>query len=586
MFFASTGAVLETLGPLASDPAAHARWAQAVKKMCVALQLPAGLVVVRPHASGAVLAMEAPIDQLYVATEINEWAWESALGLIADPANPADPALAGLYADYAPSHAAVGEFDAAVALFRARAAAEQRLPLRALLARAKKEGLFALVDDDMLSIGSGNGSRCWPMAEVPAVDDVPWTNLHQVPTVLVTGSNGKTTTVRLLAAIARLHGQVVGYCCTEGVFVNGEKRVGGDYSGPSGARTVLRDPTVGLAVLETARGGLLRRGLACVCAQVAVVTNLSADHFGEYGVDSLDDLADAKLLVAHALGEHGLLVLNADDPNLMMRSAKLTCRVGLFAINYDALLLRQHRHDGGCTCGVLDGRLILYYGGAEYDLGSVAAMPLTVGGVAGYNIANIAGATLAAAGMGFKPDLTATVMARFGASRIDNPGRLERWNCNGVSVLIDYAHNPDGLAGLLNIANALRGEARIGLLLGQAGNRSDQAIIELAKAAADAKPDLVVLKDIPDYLRGRQPGEVPGILRAALIADGIGEAAIRTVLPDVEAACVLLGWAEAGDVIVLPVHDAHSRLKLEQLLDLMQERDWMPGDSLPALSHL
>ena len=146
---------------------------------------------------------------------------------------------------------------------------------------------------------------------------MPWADLREVPAAFVTGSNGKTTTVRLLAACVRAHGWRDGYNCTDGLFIQGEQIEGGDYSGPVGTRTILRDPRVEAAILETARGGILRRGLAAERAHVAVITNISSDHFGEYGVHDLAGLADVKLVVASVVDDNGLLVLNADDPILL-----------------------------------------------------------------------------------------------------------------------------------------------------------------------------------------------------------------------------------------------------------------------------
>ena len=196
-------------------------------------------------------------------------------------------------------------------------------------------------------------------------------------------------------------------------------------------------------------------------------------------------------------------------------------------------------------------------------------MPLTVSGAARYNVGNIAGAALLASGLGVAAALVAAVLARFGNSREDNPGRLERWSFSGITALLDYAHNPHGLSGLLQVASSLRNQSgsRLGLLLGQAGNRDDDAIRELAGVAAAAKPELVVLKDLEGYMRGREQGEVPAILRAELTKQGIPPDSLRTILPEVEAAQALIDWAVPGDVIVLPVHNLSAREQVVGWLD-------------------
>ena len=195
----------------------------------------------------------------------------------------------------------------------ARAAREANPRLRALVDAAAARGLPWLADDDVLTLGAGAGSHSWPLAELPDPAAVDWQALRRRPTALVTGTNGKTTVVRLLAACADATGRATGYCCTDGVFVAGQALGTGDYSGPAGARRVLRDARVEAAVLETARGGILRRGLAVARADVAVITSIAADHFGEFGVHDLDALVDVKLAVARALDAGGLLVANADD---------------------------------------------------------------------------------------------------------------------------------------------------------------------------------------------------------------------------------------------------------------------------------
>ena len=395
--------------------------------------------------------------------------------------------------------------------------------------------------------------------------DLPWPRLGDVPTLLVTGSNGKTTTTRLLAAMAVGAGFVTGHCSTEGVFVGAERVAVGDYAGPAGARAVLRHPRVEWAVLETARGGLLRRGLALQRADAAVVTNVSADHFGEYGIDTVEAIAEAKLVVAHALRGGGTLVLNADDEVLMSVAARTphahAATRALFAHDHAHPALAALRRLGGRTCAARDGRLVLALGAIEHDLGAVAEMPLSLGGAARFNQGNMAAAALAAQAAGLSPALICQTLARFGADPADNAGRLERWRYNGATVLIDYAHNPDGLAQLLTVARALQ-PRRLGLLLGQAGNRDDAAIADLAVTAARFAPDRVCIKELPLMLRGRAPGEVPALLERSLRAAGLPADRLHHEPDEAAAAEALLQWAGPGDVIVLPVHTAAVRERL------------------------
>ncbi|HVN46593.1 MAG TPA: Mur ligase family protein [Steroidobacteraceae bacterium] len=586
LFFAGTGAQLETLG-IAVDEALLAAWRAHAARARAALgwNQPDGAgashagLAARVHSGGASLALAAPVDALYTATEVNEWALCAALrardgarwaGLEAE-------LVAGALedaADVASFIPPVLEEAPALARFARLASREARPRLRALLAEATQRGLPYVLDDETLTLGTGAGSRDFTLDQLPQPVEVLWEALHGVPTALVTGSNGKTTSVRLIAACAEACGWApAACCCTDGVFVGGQLIAGGDYSGPEGARRVARERSARAAVIETARGGILRRGIALARAQVALVTNVSADHFGEYGIDDLEGLADVKLSVAGVLGAEGVLVLNAADPLLVDRAPALARRFGRaptlawFALDADLALLREHRERGGATCGVRAGRLLLHCAATEHDLGAVSTMPLTAAGSATYNIANLAGAALAATTLGIAPTVIATVFARFGASIADNFGRLMRFERDGVRILVDYAHNPAGLRGLLRVAEHLRrGGGRLAVLLGHAGNRQDAELEALAATAAEFQPALIVVKENEAHLRGRPAGEVPQLIHAALLRAGVPPAALQLRMSELEAVQAALDWARPGDVLALPVHAAAARSAVVELL--------------------
>jgi cyanophycin synthetase len=561
-YFGDAAVTLTPLGVAANDPRALDAWAVRVRAMAGALGWPDPKPLIKRHAGGVLLVFSAPQAVLMTATEVSEWAWERA-------AAEAGESGFDLAHDLG---------DDAAAIMGARAAAERLDKLGDLRAAASRHGVPLIEDDAVVSLGAGSGSRSWPRDALPTEDAVAWSVLHDVPTALVTGSNGKTTVVRLLAAMARAAGLTAGYCCTEGVFVGGTAVSQGDYSGPDGARAVLRHPDVQAAILETARGGILRRGLAVRRADVAVVTNISADHFGEYGIGDADDLAETKLVVARTLAGGdlaggaraggilgGVLVLNAEDATLMTAAARLphaaAAQKALFARDHGHPALAALRERGGMTCAVRDGVLVLARGGDESLLGEVVALPLTMGGAAPYNIANLAAAALAGTALGLSAAAILGTVQSFGATPLDNPGRFERWHYRGALVLLDYAHNPDGLDQLLRVARALK-PSRLCVLLGQAGNRDDDAIGELARTAARYAPDCVAIKELPLLLRGRAPGEVSALLEHGLLAAGL--AAERIVAePDEEAAARrLLEGAKPGDVIVLPVHTRAVRERL------------------------
>jgi UDP-N-acetylmuramyl tripeptide synthase len=280
-----------------------------------------------------------------------------------------------------------------------------------------------------------------------------------------------------------------------------------------------------------------------------------------------------KLTVGSVVPPEGMLVLNADDATLRAKSAGLASRFGhtpslaWFAADADDPHLQAHRARGGSTCGVRAAHLVLAHGGVEHDLGEIARMPLTVGGRAGYNVANLSAAALAAIGLGVPAATVAEVFSRFGARVTDNPGRLMRFEREGVQVLVDYAHNPEGMSGLLGLADGLRRDGgRLGLVLGHAGNREDRDIARLAHTAAGFGPALVVVKELEGFLRGRAPGEVPRLLCSALLAAGLPESAVLQRPGEVEAVRCALDWARPGDVLALPVHGLAARAAVLAML--------------------
>ncbi len=452
-------------------------------------------------------------------------------------------------------------------------------------------GVNYCVDDDVASIGSGAGSRSWRLDELPSVVDA--THAHDIPTVLVTGSNGKTTTTRLIAAMWRAAGVPTGWSCSDGVYVDVIPDVHmldqGDFTGPAGARLVLRDQRVRAAVLETARGGLLRRGLAASRAHVAVITNISADHFGEYGVTSLDDLLEAKAIVSHALvATHGVLVLNAMDPRLRELEVPSAVQAAWFAVidaavgsRSDTTLDRVHvgvqQHGLGAI--VEHGRLRVAVDGVWHDCGPIEQFPITYNATAAHNIANAAAAALAAVASGVSVVQVVHTLRTFGSLQTDNPGRLMVSTLGGITIVMDYAHNPDGMRALCATAAAMPANRRL-LLLGQAGNRDDTQLRALAAAAWNATHfDRVIIKDMPDMLRGRVPAEVPALLRDGLLEAGALPEVLRDATSEFEGVVAALRWAQTGDVLVLGIHA--DRARVLALMHDLGKAAWIAGTSLP-----
>ena len=564
LYLSGCGVALEVLGGRTPSEEVLDVWQNNVVRAFGNLRWALPNVVIRRHLTGASLAFSAPADQLYAATEINEWAWLKAVACDQEFFSPAAPSLT--------------DDEAAFRTLEKIADAESNPDLIELSQAADEKKLPTYHDDEFFSIGEGQGSQTWPIDALPSIASIEWASFSRIPTALITGSNGKTTTTRLVDAMCREQGWHAGHNCTDGLFLDGICYEAGDYSGPMGARSILRNQQVQAGILETARGGILRRGLAVQSANVAAVTNISADHFGEYGIHDLSGLADVKLTIARALDKNGVLVLNADDPELMKKADRFPCRHAYFSMVENNRHIDELKKIGGTVCQVISGHLYL----DDVDLGAVADMPLSMGGSAKYNVENIAAAACIASSLGIDNWVIQATLARFGAANSDNPGRLQRWKIGGANVMSDYAHNPEGLYGFLSIVDGLKQSGRLALLLGQAGNREDKDIRELARVAAGFNPDLIVLKDIDGFIRGREPGEVATILQNALMEFGIPENRITTQLDEVEAVRTILNWAKAGDLLALPIHSTAGRLEVEALMQTLSDQNWQIGNELPA----
>jgi cyanophycin synthetase len=553
------GAILEIHLDDPDRGAALAAWRRAARRMLDAVGWSGEALATRTFAGGASLALSAPADSLYAATDLNEWAWAAAAAEIQGTPRP----------DFA---AAAERLQAAIQ--------EERCPaLLALREAARARGLTFLSDEEGVSVGAGTGALVWPLDRLPDPASVDWSRTHEIPTALVTGSNGKTTVVRLLAAMVAETGRVTGTTSTDAVTVGGATIAEGDYSGPEGARMLLRRPEVEAAILETARGGLLRRGLTVERVDVAVVTNIADDHLGEYGIQDLGALAQTKLLVAHAVGPEGGVVLNADDPILASAAASVRAPVVWFSFEPDRAALTAHLRAGGAAAVCANGDLVLATGNTRRVVAAVSEVPLALDGAARHNVANALAAIAAAQVLGIPIEALGRVLRRFGRSVEDNPGRANVLELGGVLMIVDFAHNPDGMAALVRMAASFPARRRL-LLLGQAGDRSDADLRGLARAAAAFRPDRIVLKEMEHYRRGRQPGETSAILADEFERCGFPSDAVVPAGSELDGVREALSWARGGDVLVLTVHE--DRPGVLGLLERLRTSGWQAGNALPS----
>jgi UDP-N-acetylmuramyl tripeptide synthase len=272
-------------------------------------------------------------------------------------------------------------------------------------------------------------------------------------------------------------------------------------------------------------------------------------------------------------------VLNGDDPVLVRWADRVRAEIVWFSLDPSAPVVRAHLERGGAAAVLEEGRLLLIERGARTLLASVDAMPFALGGAAHHNVANALAAIAAAGALGIESEAIRRALERFGRSPADNPGRANQIELGGVHLFLDYFHNPHGVAALSTALERYPSRRRL-VLLGQAGDRDDASIRELARAALALRPDRVVLKEMDAYLRGRAPGEVPGLMTAALVEAGFPRESIVTAPAEVDAVRAALAWAGAGDLLVLGIHQ--DRRAVMTLLDSLREAGWSAGRPLPA----
>jgi len=388
----------------------------------------------------------------------------------------------------------------------------------------------------------------------------------RVPVFSVTGTNGKTTVTRMIAHVLSSAGLCTGVTTTDGVWVGGERIMEGDTTGPHSARVVLSDPTVEAAVLETARGGIVRRGLGYDWADVAVMTNVQPDHFGQDGIETVEDILFIKSLVAERVRRGGALVLNADDELLARlaedpRVMKVEKRVVFFSLRDSHLLIRRHTDAGGTAYFVRDGQVFEDAGGRQRAVLRLSDVPVTMGGTAEYQVANVLACVAACRAHGVAAERVAAALASF-SSAADNPGRSNLFRvASGGYVLLDYGHNPDAFASVCRTAARWRGR-RVTGVIGVPGDRSNSLIEQAGRVAARGFRRVVVKEDRD--LRGRCPGEVAGLLCRAVRDEAPGREC-RVVLREEEALRGELERLAPGDVVVMFYE------RLGPLLEMLRE---------------
>ena len=374
----------------------------------------------------------------------------------------------------------------------------------------------------------------------------------RVPIAALTGTNGKTTTARMLAHITKMAGYTPGLTTTDGVYIDGQRTVEGDMTGPVSARMVLSDPQIDIAVLETARGGLLRAGMGVTKVNVGAVLNVQSDHLGLKGIDTLEQLAEVKRIVIEVATD--CAVLNADDPLVLKMSgytdAKVICYV---TMNPSHALVREHVRAGGRACaleaGVNGAMITLYDKGSHIPLLWTHLIPATLEGRALHNVQNAMVAASMAFSLGIKLDAIRQGLRTFDTTFFQAPGRMNVYSEHPFKVLFDYGHNAHAVAVMADLAGRLDVTGRRIVVLAGPGDRRDEDLVAIADAVAGRFDHYICRRD--DALRGRDGDEVPGILARALRAASVPDAAISIIPDEQKAIDAALAMGRAGDLLLV-----------------------------------
>jgi cyanophycin synthetase len=385
----------------------------------------------------------------------------------------------------------------------------------------------------------------------------------RIPIVAVTGTNGKTTTSRLMAFIAGEQGYNVGFTSTDGVYINNTCVYKGDCSGPKSSEVILQEPTIDFAVLECARGGIIRSGLAFDECDIAIVTNVAADHLGLKDIYTVQDLAGVKAVVPQSVSKNGYAVLNASDDLVYQMRMKLECNVALFSIDSSNPRIKKHAAEGGTVITMDENNdLIIISNNERLRIENVVNVPLTMKGKADFMIENVMSAVLAAYLLGFSVHKIRSAINSFRPSMEQTPGRMNVFEINGVHVIVDYAHNPHGLKALAALLKKIDAP-KTGIITG-VGDRRDEDIIEIGRVAANMYDDIIIRMD--KDTRGRPVTEIQGLIVNGLTE--INPSVKHHLIPDSrEALKFAISNAEKGAYVIISADDAAETIEIVKKLE-------------------
>jgi len=369
----------------------------------------------------------------------------------------------------------------------------------------------------------------------------------RIPIVAVTGTNGKTTTTRLIAHMARMMGYTVGFTTTDGIYIQNHLMMQGDCSGPGSAEFVLKDPTVNFAVFETARGGILRAGLGFKNCNYAIVTNVAPDHLGLKGIHTMEQLAKVKGVVVESVLPDGYAILNADDDLVYAMRERINCKLALFSMDEDNPRIKKHMREHGIGAIYENGFITICKGEWKMRIVKAVNVPLTYGGRASFMIQNVLPAVLTAYFNGFELDDIKAALESFIPSPAQTPGRLNMFDFKHFSILLDYAHNPAGLQALKKFIDKIDAYPKVGIIAG-IGDRRQEDNEGIGKVAAEMFDEIIVRQD--KHLRGKTDQEIIEMLTAGIKQHDINKP-FKVIPKESEAIKYAIENVKEGSLIVV-----------------------------------
>lgn len=493
----------------------------------------------RVHDEGVNMALSAPMDALYTACELAELAWHCTVAELEQQCLP--------------------DWQTRLTELHTELAEEVNKPLLAMMAVAETQRITCISDDDEVSLGMGKTVDVWPIRELPNLANIDWNKYCDIPRAFVTGTNGKSTSVRLASCIAKAAGICAGVTSTDFIRVGDDIIDTGDYSGPGGARMLLRDSRTELAFLEVARGGILRRGIPIESVDAALITNIASDHLGQYGINTVEELAEAKFVVAKGLNDQGILVVNADNQEVVKQTGKVNKKLCWFSKNESHPLIQQQIQTGGRAVFIRAGHIYYHANGLFESIAALTNIPMTLSGTAQHNIENALGVVGLCKALKLPSYAIVRGLKEFGSNANDNPGRGNIYDVNGFKVVVDFAHNEHSMRAVVNTVKKMPHNKLI-VMFSHAGDRSDQEMQDLTNAVADLNADTYIIAELEKYLRGREPGDISKLASSFLHQRNVIKEKIKKVNSPFDGAKLAVDIAQGGDIILLFALDEREQI--------------------------